>query len=261
MAEEAEKPALPEAIEAPETPEAFKWIPFAWHHARSSREALMKPAVWGAIALFAFLAYRYGSNESGELVKVKDERISFLNDQLGAYKDRLKGATPDEAAKQIREMQDKLDFDSKKLKLLLQDRLLSEAQIEVIIKACSQFENTKYDISFNEGDTEAYRFLEKIEGVLNKASWKEIDWVAGTFIHLRDGKPTVGSSFEQGVVVIYIRSASDTLSKPAVGLSNALQAADIKSRIEIEEDKRNEGALGLHLNKDIIHIMVGQKTI
>jgi hypothetical protein len=69
----------------------------------------MKPPVLLAYVLIGLAAYYLGVSRSSEEIGVKNERISFLNDQISAYKDRLQGATPDQAAKQIAELQNSLN--------------------------------------------------------------------------------------------------------------------------------------------------------
>jgi hypothetical protein len=112
----AEGSGIP-APAAPEAPEAAKWIQWGWHHLAKHREAFMKPPIWAALVIVAAVAYSLGSRSENERLGVKDERIKFLNDQIAAYKDRLKGATPDEAAKKfsdletvIKEQKERLDF-------------------------------------------------------------------------------------------------------------------------------------------------------
>lgn len=74
----------------------------------------MKPPVLLAYLIFFVGAYYFGSSRSSEEINVKNERIAFLNDQLAAYKDRLQGATPDQAAKQITGLQTELEAYIKK---------------------------------------------------------------------------------------------------------------------------------------------------
>jgi hypothetical protein len=98
MAQPDTEPELPEA---PEAPDMARWVVWAHHHLKANREALMKPPVWFLAAAIGLGAYYFGSHNEHELVGLKDERISFLSDQLSAYKERLRGASPDQAAQQI----------------------------------------------------------------------------------------------------------------------------------------------------------------
>jgi len=74
-------------------------------------------------------------SRDSEQIGVKDERIGFLNDQLAAYKDRLQGATPDQAAKQIALLQDGLTEYEKKFQSLFPDkpRTLDKKQKDILI--------------------------------------------------------------------------------------------------------------------------------
>ena len=101
--------------ELPEAPEALKWIPYGWHHAKTNWESLVKPAVLAVLLLVGFFAYRVGLDKHGEMIEIKDERIKQLNEQIAAYKDRLQGATPDEAAKQMARLQNTVDDQQKEL--------------------------------------------------------------------------------------------------------------------------------------------------
>jgi hypothetical protein len=139
------------APEAPEAPDQIKWVHWAYHHLRTNWEALVKPPVLIVIAATAVGAYYFGTSQSAENAKVlqdfinskddiikskdgiislKDERIGFLNDQISAYKDRLQGATPDQAAKQITQLQAQVAEEREKLNLLYPEeyRSLSDQQ-------------------------------------------------------------------------------------------------------------------------------------
>jgi len=59
----------------------------------------------------------------------KDNHIAFLERRLSEYRDRLNGATPDEARKRI----DALDAEVKTLRVRLQPRQLTQAQRQAII--------------------------------------------------------------------------------------------------------------------------------
>jgi hypothetical protein len=92
--------------------------------------------------IVALAAYFYGASKSDEQIGIKNERINFLNDQLTAYKDRLQGATPDQAAQQIALLRDSLIQYEKKFDELFPSkaRTLSSREIESLI-------NKKDDIS------------------------------------------------------------------------------------------------------------------
>lgn len=94
----------------------------------------MRPPVLLAYVLIAVGAYYFGSSRNSEQIAVKDERIHFLNDQIAAYKDRLQGATPDQAAKQIALLQEGLNEYEKKFQSLFPDqpRKLTDQQKEIL---------------------------------------------------------------------------------------------------------------------------------
>jgi hypothetical protein len=86
------------------------------------------------LVLVGLLFYRYGLSQSSEEVSVKSERIAFLNDQITAYKDRLQGATPDQAARQLNILQSKLESTEAKLQMMLPDKFrhLSARELELM---------------------------------------------------------------------------------------------------------------------------------
>jgi hypothetical protein len=96
---------------APEEPQLPQWaVNLAWvqHHIRTNWEALVKPPVIIVFLLVAVAGYYVGLSRSSEAIGIKDERISFCNEQVSAYRDRLQGATPDQAAKQIATLEKKI---------------------------------------------------------------------------------------------------------------------------------------------------------
>ena len=92
---------IPESLEAPAPPAWVKSIHWFLHLLRTNWEALVKPGVLLTVVVVGSTAYWFGTMKSAEVVEVKNERIQFLNDQIIAYKDRLQGATPDEAARRF----------------------------------------------------------------------------------------------------------------------------------------------------------------
>jgi hypothetical protein len=86
---------------------------------RWNRVAREWHVIWEAKGLFgtaalllvagtAFITWRAVASLDNEEIAVKAERIAFLNDQITAYKDRLQGATPDQAAKRIADLENQL---------------------------------------------------------------------------------------------------------------------------------------------------------
>lgn len=105
----------------PDTPEAFKPVLWLWHHTRRHRAALLRPPVLAACVIVAAIAYWIGVSHSNDLLAVRSERIALLSDQVTAYKDRLQGATPDEAAKLIALLQSRLAESEAKLQIIAPD--------------------------------------------------------------------------------------------------------------------------------------------
>jgi hypothetical protein len=126
-----DKPSVIEEPPPPEWVQSARWVS---HHIKQNWEALTKPPVVISLMLVGLLGYRYGSSQSSEEISVKTERIAFLNDQIAAYKDRLQGATPDQAAKQLNTLQSKLDSTEAKLQMMLPDnfRHLSARELELM---------------------------------------------------------------------------------------------------------------------------------
>ncbi|MGB7976274.1 MAG: hypothetical protein WCF81_18450 [Roseiarcus sp.] len=116
---ESEEPGVPDVADLP----ALVTFVRAWQaHIKDNWEAFIKPPILATVIIIAGLAYYFGVSRSSELNGVKDERITFLNDQLTAYKDRLQGASPDEAAKQVSELRSQLGRANEKLQMILPDK-------------------------------------------------------------------------------------------------------------------------------------------
>lgn len=94
------------STEAPQHVRNIKWL---WESTQRHRYALTRPPVLIAYALLALAAYSLGRFDNAALTAVKNERIAFQADQLAAYKERLNGATPDQAAKIVTVLQERLD--------------------------------------------------------------------------------------------------------------------------------------------------------
>ena len=129
---------MPDSQGTPETPEApdqVKTLLWLWHHTREHREALMKPPVLVAYIVLACAAYWFGASRNSEEIAVKNERLTFANEQLAAYKDRLQGASPDQAAKEIASLRERLELSDQKLKTIFPDnpRRLLQKQKDALI--------------------------------------------------------------------------------------------------------------------------------
>jgi hypothetical protein len=109
----------------------------AWQaHIKDNWKAFIKPPILATVIIIAGLAYNFGVSRGSEVNGIKDERITFLNDQLTAYKDRLQGASPDEAAKQVSELRSQLGHATEKLQMILPDkpRRLEDKEKDVLQK-------------------------------------------------------------------------------------------------------------------------------
>jgi hypothetical protein len=119
-------------VQPPEAPDSLQTLLWLWHHTQQHWEALVKPPVLLAYILIAAVAFYFGTSRSSEEINIKNERIGFLNDQLTAYRDRLQGATPDQAAKQISSLQTEIEAYAKKFDTMFPEgpRKLDEAQLK-----------------------------------------------------------------------------------------------------------------------------------
>ena len=124
-----------ESSNSPEPPEIAKNLIWGWHHIQENWEALTRLPVFIAMVAVGVASYFYGASRSGEEISVKNERIAFLNDQIAAYKDRPQGATPDQAAKQIATLQNRLDASEKKLQSIIPEKVrkLTSSQKELLL--------------------------------------------------------------------------------------------------------------------------------
>ena len=87
--------------DTPEAPEWWKWVLWLWHHLRINRNDFMRGPVLAALVLVAAVSYWLAGHQDKERLDLATDRVNFLDDQLSAYRDRLQGATPDQAAKQL----------------------------------------------------------------------------------------------------------------------------------------------------------------
>jgi hypothetical protein len=119
----------PEEDDAPEMPAIVKQLAWLWHHTRTNRKLLVKGPVLAFAAITGVAGFWLGSMRENEVLKVKEEtlntkneRVSFLEDQLSAYRDRLQGATPDEAAQKFSALENKIVEQNKKISLIFPDK-------------------------------------------------------------------------------------------------------------------------------------------
>ena len=107
---------------SPEAPDWLKSILWALHHIRTNLDALMKAPVLVALVAVAVVGFIGGRADRTEQHDIDQQRISFLQDQITAYRDRLRGATPDEAAKRFSTLENALSIASRKLARFMPDK-------------------------------------------------------------------------------------------------------------------------------------------
>jgi hypothetical protein len=87
--------------DGPELPDSLKLVIWAWHHIKSNWELLTRFPVIASVLIVGYICWALGKSVNEERVVIANDRATFLNEQLTAYKDRLNGASPDQAAKQL----------------------------------------------------------------------------------------------------------------------------------------------------------------
>jgi hypothetical protein len=183
----------PKGEPVPEVPEMFKPAVWAWHHSRANRELLMRGPVLALAVASLFLGYWFGSSRESELLKIKDERNTFLVDQIAAYKDRLQGATPDEAAKKFSDLERQLATQSARLQLIFPDKQrdltdpLKSTILDNIVKIRKDVKML-YMFSYSLGDSPQYAL--EISDIFRKNAVP----VAGPFL-------TQCSDNQRGIIV------------------------------------------------------------
>lgn len=177
------EPQGTEPPEKPEAPEQIKNLRWLYHHLQANWEVLVKPPVILTLLLFAagggWLGYWSGTKQSTQQeaavagrLDIANDRITFLQDQLAAYKDRLQGATPDQAARQVTVLQASLGDSLNKLKMLFPDvnRSLSDKQKAFIISHAADFKSLTKSIpvyGWSVGDSLFYGsdFVNALNGI------------------------------------------------------------------------------------------------
>jgi hypothetical protein len=126
----------PESLFIPEAPEGAKWLQWCAYHWRINREAFLKPPVVMALVVALCLGFWLGEKRSGEQLDIAGQRTSFLSDELSAYKDRLQGASPDQAGKELFALRAELELTKKKMQIVMPDapRRLTDQQKDYIQK-------------------------------------------------------------------------------------------------------------------------------
>jgi len=161
---------------APEPPELLKAALWVWHHARANWYALVKAPVLAALMIVAVLGFLGGRVNRAEQHDIDQQHISFLQDQIGAYKDRLQGATPDEAAKRFSTLEKALSIANAKIGRFMPDtkRRLTESDKAFILSNRVEIKNIIpsrleiFSMSFGDSFRYALDFSEqfKLAGIL-----------------------------------------------------------------------------------------------
>jgi hypothetical protein len=123
----------------PTPPEWFRNMSWAWLRVRENWRRLGHPMSLALAACVGTGSYYLTSSLQQSLINLKDERISFLSDQVDAYKDRLKGQTPDEAARTIQDLRTRISDQAQKL------TQLSEDMAKLQLKPARELSKSQYD--------------------------------------------------------------------------------------------------------------------
>jgi len=248
-----------DAVEPPEAPETAKWLSWCWHHLHQNWMQLVKPVVLAAIVIAGLAGYQFGNSKSEDLLKLKDERAGFLGDQIAAYKDRLQGASPDQAAGQIAGLKkDFLDSEGRVQALIseldkfkesskvlsdrvenLEPRNLSFQQVNTVISALSQTDLSNLRIRI---DTD----------ISCKDCQKFADYFASIFRSLR-----VHFVYASGMMFsnasrkgLELKASQEVLRTPSFSkICQALDAANIIYTKTILSDSREDNLVFRFTNK------------
>jgi hypothetical protein len=147
------QPIEPGKPSPPPWAQTIFWI---WDYVQREWQALVKLPVVVIASLAASGAYYWGSSRNAEKIEVMSERLTFANEQLAAYKDRLQGATPDEAAKQIAALR-------QKIQVLMPEhpRHLTEEQKKILASKADELKALRQPIivfAWLIGDSTGYAF-------------------------------------------------------------------------------------------------------
>jgi len=202
-------PDIPKLSDSPELPDLAKWLLWLRHQFQENWQALMKPPVLAALCIIGYSAYSYGVSRNADAIDVKNERIYFLNDQLSAYKDRLGGATPDQAAKEILALRSRIDEDESKLRILLpaEVRTLTPGQKELILSKRDDILKLGkplwiFSLSIGDSGSYAWDFMKLFRdaniptmGIMPQPMCRASEGESGVMVGLREkGKPSVDAA-------------------------------------------------------------------
>jgi hypothetical protein len=132
-----------ESGEAPETPGWVQTIHWLQHQISINWHILKRPPILALFFITAGFAYFFGITRESEIVRIQQERISLLAQELSEYKDRLQGATPDQAAKEISDLRNRANIADEKLHRLMPEtpRRLKEKQKEYLLTRLNDIRN------------------------------------------------------------------------------------------------------------------------
>ena len=109
-------------IDDSEAPDAIKTATWLAKNFRRYWRILITPPVAITIALAIFGSYKVGTSiendriiARNDLVNTKQAQIDFLASEIGAYRDRLQGASPDQAAKRVADLEARLEAQRKRI--------------------------------------------------------------------------------------------------------------------------------------------------
>jgi hypothetical protein len=107
----------PELPGIPETPESAKWAAWILHHFRQERDTMKGAPVFflAVAAIGILLGYLVSAARFEDRTTTAEQRVQLANEQVTAYKEKLQGASPDQAAKQIEGLQTRLEALSKQM--------------------------------------------------------------------------------------------------------------------------------------------------
>ena len=151
------------------------------------------------------------------------ERIAFLDDRVSDYQTRLKGASPEEAAKEITKLNNQLSAAETKINALqktLSLRSFPPRQLAEIGAAVSDFKDIALDIFIVGDSADLQPLAAQLSAQLQQAHWLPLTWVwsgIGPFV---------------GAVITIKDGISSSNLAAARALSVALQGTDVPASIE-----------------------------
>jgi hypothetical protein len=145
----------------PEAPEPVRNLRWAIFNVRKYKAELLKCPVLGACISALVLGFYAGRVWDGRELSIAGDNIRFLTNEVSSYKDKLNGASPEQAAKQIAALQSEVAQQKSKLQVLMPDaqRRLTDRQKNFISSHAKDFKALFQDpfiYSWSEGDAPEY---------------------------------------------------------------------------------------------------------